>query len=59
MFLVVLPIVISFLAAVGSIAAVLMSRANLKRQLQVAAQEAWMREFRQHAAAAAQGLACP
>ena len=41
----------SFLSAIGSIAAVLVARANVQRQLQVAAREAWRREFREQAAA--------
>ena len=49
--LIVLSLGISFLAAMGSIAAVLMARANLQRQIQVAAREAWMREFREQVAA--------
>jgi len=46
----VLAVGISFLSALGSIAAVLMARANLQRQIVVAAREAWMREFREQAA---------
>ena len=45
--LIVLSLGISFLAAMGSIAAVLMARANLQRQIQVAARETWIREFRE------------
>jgi hypothetical protein len=45
--LIVLALCISFLSAVGSIAAVLMSRANLQRQIRVVSREAWMREFRE------------
>jgi hypothetical protein len=48
--LVVLSLGISFLAAVGSIAAVLMTRANVRWQIQVAAREAWMRELREQVA---------
>ena len=48
--LVVLSLGISFLAAIGSIAAVLMTRANVLWQIQVAAREAWMREFREQVA---------
>jgi len=40
-----LAIFISFLSAVGSITAVFMTRANVRWQLHVATQEAWMREF--------------
>ena len=49
--LIVLALCISFLSAVGSIAAVLMTRANVRWQIQVAAREAWMREFREQNAA--------
>jgi hypothetical protein len=48
--LIVLALGISFLSAVGSIAAVLMARANLFRQIQVTAREGWMREFREQVA---------
>ena len=48
--LIVLALCISFLSAVGSIAAVLMARANLLRQIQVTAREGWMREFRKQVA---------
>jgi hypothetical protein len=41
---------ISFLSAVGSIAAVLMARANLQRQLQVTVRQTWMRDFREQVA---------
>jgi hypothetical protein len=44
------PLVISVLALGVSLAAVLVARANLQRQLQVAAREAWMREFREQVA---------
>jgi hypothetical protein len=46
-----LSLVISLLAAVGWIATALMARVNLQRQIQVAAREAWMREFREQIAA--------
>jgi hypothetical protein len=46
----VLALGIAFLSTVGSIAAVLMARANLHRQIQVASREAWMREFREQVA---------
>jgi ABC-type sugar transport system permease subunit len=44
----VLSLVVSLVVGVG---AVLMARANLQRQIQVAAREAWMREFREQVAA--------
>jgi hypothetical protein len=46
----VLALCISFLSAAGSIAAVLMAWANVRWQIQVAAREAWMREFREQVA---------
>jgi hypothetical protein len=49
--IVVLALCVSFLSAMGSIAAVLVARANLQRQIQATAREAWMREFREQVAA--------
>ena len=46
----VLALVLALVSAVGSIAAVLMARANVQRQIKVAAREAWLREFREQAA---------
>jgi hypothetical protein len=43
----ILSLVVSLVVGVG---AVLMARANLQRQIQVAAREAWMREFRERVA---------
>ena len=43
----ILSLVVSLVVGVG---AVLMARANLQRQIQVAAREAWMREFREKVA---------
>ena len=49
------PLILSILSLVVSlvvgIGAVLMARANLQRQIQVTAREAWMREFREQVAA--------
>jgi hypothetical protein len=44
-------IVVSVLALMVSIVAMLMSRANVRWQMQVASREAWMREFRERVAA--------
>lgn len=49
-FLIVLPIVISFLAALVSIAAVLVARSNVQRQITATARQNWMREFREQVA---------
>ena len=46
----VLALGISSLSAIGSIAAVLVARANMQRQIQATAREAWMREFRERVA---------
>ena len=46
----VLALCVSFLSAMGSIAAVLVARANLQQQIQATAREAWRRELRQQAA---------
>ena len=46
----VLALGVSFLSAIGSIAAVLVARANLQRQIQATGREAWMREFREQVA---------
>jgi hypothetical protein len=43
----VLSLVVSLVVGIG---AVLMARANLQRQIQAAAREAWMREFRENVA---------
>ena len=43
----ILSLVVSLVVGVG---AVIMARANLQRQIQVAAREAWMREFREKVA---------
>ena len=43
-----LSLVVSLVVGVGG---VLMARENLQRQIQVAARETWMREFRKHAVA--------
>jgi hypothetical protein len=51
LFLIVLPIVVSALALMVSIVAMLMSRANVRWQMQVTAREAWMLEFREKVAA--------
>ena len=45
-----LSLAISLLAAVGWIATALTARLNLQRQIEVAAREAWMREFREQVA---------
>jgi hypothetical protein len=47
----VLALVLALVSTVGSIAAMLMARANVQWQTAVAARETWMREFREQVAA--------
>lgn len=54
--LAVLALGIAFLSAVGSLAAVLMARANVHRQIEVATREACMREFREQVAQVLAGI---